>query len=132
MISQILLGSVLAYVGWTITCLEANVRKARRFKVPIVRLPVDVNNIFWILLQPHVWKILDRLPFEWLSYPRFLRLSRRGWYFAERAELHVDLGRVWVLVTPMAINLHFADPDTMHDIMTRRGDFQRPTKELSQ
>ncbi|KAI1391585.1 putative cytochrome P450 [Hypoxylon trugodes] len=30
----------------------------------------------------------------------------------------------------MAINLHFADPDTIHNIVNRRGDFQRPTKEL--
>ncbi|KAI3392482.1 hypothetical protein diail_5646 [Diaporthe ilicicola] len=130
MISQVLLASVLAYIIWTIACLEGNVRKAREFKVPIVRLPIDANNVFWILLQPHVWKILDRLPIRWSSFPRFVRFSRRGWYFAEGAEPHVQLGPVWVLVSPMAINLHFADPDTIRDIVTRRGDFQRPTKEL--
>ncbi|KAI0386948.1 putative cytochrome P450 [Hypomontagnella monticulosa] len=130
MISEILLGCALAYTVWSIACLEANVRKARDLKVPIVRLPIDANNVFWILLQPHVWKILDRLPFNWSSYPRFVRFSRRGWYFAERADAHVQLGPVWALVSPMAINVHFADPDTIRDIVTRRGDFQRPTKEL--
>ncbi|KAI0166897.1 putative cytochrome P450 [Hypoxylon sp. FL1284] len=30
----------------------------------------------------------------------------------------------------MAIDLHFADPDTIHNIVTRRGDFQRPSREL--
>lgn len=131
MIGELLLGCALAYILWTIACLEANVHKARDFKVPVVRLPIDANNIFWIILQPHVWKVLDRLPFDWSSYPRFVRFSRRGWYFAERAEAHVQLGPVWALVSPMAINLHFADPDTIRDIVTRRGDFQRPTKELS-
>ncbi|XDG07063.1 hypothetical protein ABKA04_006678 [Annulohypoxylon sp. FPYF3050] len=38
---------------------------------------------------------------------------------------------VWALVSPVSINLHFADPDTIHDILTRRGDFQRPSKELA-
>lgn len=132
MFSVILLGCVfLAYTVWTIVCLEANVRKARSFNVPIVRLPIDSNNVFWILLQPYVWKILDRLPFNWSTYSRFLRYSRRGWYFAERADAHVHLGPVWALVSPMAINIHFADPETIRDIVTRRGDFQRPTKELS-
>lgn len=131
MFGQILLGCALAYIVWTFACLESNVRKARNLKVPIVRLPIDSNNVFWILLQPYVWKFLSCLPFSWSSYPRFLRYSRRGWYFAERAEAHVHLGPVWALVSPMAINLHFADPDTIRDILTRRGDFQRLTKELS-
>ncbi|KAI1471097.1 putative cytochrome P450 [Daldinia caldariorum] len=130
MIVELLLGCALAYIVWSIACLEANVRKARDFQVPIVRLPIDANNVLWILLQPHVWKILDGLPFNWSSYPRFVRFSRRGWYFAERAKAHEQLGPVWALVSPMAINLHFADPDTIRDIVTRRGDFQRPTKEL--
>ncbi|KAI1081624.1 putative cytochrome P450 [Whalleya microplaca] len=130
MLSELLLGCILTYIVWSFVCLEANVHKARDFKVPIVRLPIDVNNVFWILLQPLIWKILDRFPFNWSSYPRFVRFSRRGWYFAERAEAHVQLGPVWALVTPMAINLHFADPDTIRDIVTRRGDFQRPYKEL--
>lgn len=128
--AQLLLGCVLAYTVWSFACLEAHVRKARGFNVPVVRLPIDSNNVFWIILQPHVWKILDRLPFAWFSYPRFVRFSRRGWYFAERARAHEELGPVWALVSPLAINLHFADPDTIRDIVTRRGDFQRPTKEL--
>ncbi|KAK5629359.1 hypothetical protein RRF57_005074 [Xylaria bambusicola] len=43
-------------------CSEANVRKAKAPKAPVARLPIDSNNVLWILLQPHVWKILDALP----------------------------------------------------------------------
>ncbi|KAI0513196.1 cytochrome P450 [Xylaria bambusicola] len=130
MLAVLFIGAVLAYVAWTIACLEANVRKAKAIKVPVVRLPIDSNNVLWILLQPQVWKILDALPIEWSSYPRFVRFSRRGWYFAERATIHEQIGPVWALVSPVAINIHFADPDTIHDIVTRRGDFQRPIAEL--
>ncbi|KAF2964629.1 hypothetical protein GQX73_g8934 [Xylaria multiplex] len=130
MITLFCVGAALAYVIWTIVCLEANVYKATGLKVPIVRLPIDSNNVIWILLQPHVWKVLDILPFDWSSYPRFVRFSRRGWYFAERARIHEEIGHVWALVTPVAINIHFADPDAIHDIVKRRGDFQRPIAEL--
>jgi hypothetical protein len=34
-------------------------------------------------------------------------------------------------VSPVSINIHVADPDAIRDIVTHRGDFQRPTAELS-
>ncbi|ETS77360.1 hypothetical protein PFICI_11234 [Pestalotiopsis fici W106-1] len=125
-----LLALASAYIVWSFVCLETNVRNARALDFPVVRLPIDANNVFWILLQPHVWTILDHLPFNWSSYPRFVRYSRRGWYVAERADAHVHLGPVWALVSPVSINVHVADPDTIQDIVTRRGDFQRPSAEL--
>ncbi|KAK8005919.1 hypothetical protein PG991_012216, partial [Apiospora marii] len=110
--------------------LEANVRQARGLGVPVVRLPVDVNNLLWILVQPHVWKVLDRLPVPWSAYPTCVRYARRGWYMPARAEAHVRLGPVWALVTPVQICVHVADPDAILDMVTRRGDFQRPGPEL--
>ncbi|TGJ81736.1 hypothetical protein E0Z10_g7023 [Xylaria hypoxylon] len=130
MLALFFVSAGLAYVIWTIACLEANVRKAKALKVPIIRLPIDSNNVMWILLQARVWKILDKLPVDWSSYPLFVRLSRRGWFFAERATIHEHTGPVFVLVSPVSINVHFADPDTIRDIVTRRGDFQRPIAEL--
>lgn len=131
MIGYILLASGIAYVSWSLACLEINARKALALGIPIVRLPIDVNNIFWILLQPHVWKVLDCLPFPWASYPRVVRYLRRGWYIPDKAESHVQLGPVWALVTPVAFDVHVAEPDAILEILTRRGDFQRPIAELS-
>ncbi|KAI1121847.1 putative cytochrome P450 [Nemania abortiva] len=130
MLALIALGVNLAYIIWTIVCLEANVRKAKALKVPIIRLPIDSNNNIWILLQSFVWEILDKLPIAWSSYPRFVRLSRRGWLFTEKAKIHEQEGPVWALVTPVAINIQVADRDAIRDIVTRRGDFQRPIAEL--
>ncbi|RYO79854.1 hypothetical protein DL766_003109 [Monosporascus sp. MC13-8B] len=129
MIVQLFLGSVLAYLLWSIICLEINARKARSLKVPFVRIPIDSNNVPWTIVQPHVWNILDRLPIKWSSYPDFVRYSRRGWHFADKSETHVRLGPVWALVTPVAIYLHFADADAINEIFTRRTDFVRPIKE---
>ncbi|KAI0101359.1 putative cytochrome P450 [Nemania sp. FL0031] len=125
MLAFLIVNACLAYVTWTIACLEANVRKAEALKVPTVSLPIDSNNVIWILLQPHVWEILDRLPIKWSSYPRFVRFSLH-----ERARIYEEVGPMWALVSLMAINIHFADPDAIRDILKRRGDFQRPYAEL--
>lgn len=132
MIVQLLVGTALAYLIWSIICLEINVRKARALDVPVVRLPIDTNNIPWVILQPHVWKILDRLPIKWSSYPDVIRFARRGWHFADKSETHVRLGPIWALVTPVAIYLQFADPDAIQEIFSRRTDFVRPIKEYSE
>src|SRR2546423_1357059 len=100
MLGVILVGLASAYSIWSVVCLEANVRKARALGLPVARLPVDANNVFWILFQPHFYSLLDRLPIRWLSYPSFVRFSRRGWYFAERANAHLQLGPIWALVSP--------------------------------
>ncbi|KAK7978719.1 cytochrome P450 monooxygenase [Apiospora saccharicola] len=126
MLAYSLVALVLSYIGWTLICLEANVRKARRLGVPVQRLPVDVHNLLWIIIQPHIWKVLDRLPIPWASYPTCIRYARRGWYVPAKAEAHVRMGPVWALVTPVMIDVHVADPDAILDMVTRRGDFQRP------
>lgn len=51
MILQLGLYSGLAYFGWSVICLELNVRKARSLNIPVVRLPIDPVNFFWIFLS---------------------------------------------------------------------------------
>lgn len=131
MIGTVILGSVVAYMIWTFVELELNVRKARQLDVPYIRLPIDSNNVLWTISQPYVWNMLDRLPFPWFSYPDFVRYSRRGWHYVDRSDTHVRLGPVWALVTPVAIYMHFADPNAINEIFTRRRDFVRPVKEYS-
>ncbi|KAK5993820.1 Cytochrome P450 monooxygenase ORF6-like protein [Cladobotryum mycophilum] len=129
MILQLLLTSVLAYTLWSLVCLESNVRKARAIGLPVVRIPVDGMNIPWQTFQSLIWSILDRLPISWSSYPDWVRFIRRGWYFADKSETHVRLGPVWALVTPAAIHIHFADPEAVQEIYSRREEFVRPVKE---
>ncbi|TGJ76588.1 hypothetical protein E0Z10_g10868 [Xylaria hypoxylon] len=123
------LGPVLGYMIWTVSTLERNVRKARQLNVPYICLPIDGNNVLWAAFQPYIWSILDRLPFKWVSYPDFVRYSRRGWEYADRSDTHVHLGPVWALITPVAVYLQFADPGAVNEIFTRRSDFVRPVKE---
>ncbi|KAM4054659.1 cytochrome p450 [Hirsutella rhossiliensis] len=108
MILTLLFTAALAYVIWSLACLESNVRKARAIGVPVVRLPIDVHNIPWTTLQP---------------------LSSGPSSTAFPSDTHLRLGPAWALVTPMAIHLQFADPDAIRDMFARREDFVRPIKD---
>jgi hypothetical protein len=123
MIAQLLLGLGVAYLIWSITTMEINYRRASSMGIPLVRLPVDPMNIAWLILEPPLWRLLDRLPFDWGTFARY---SRREWAFHDRAESHY--GPAWALVTPCAIYVYVADPDAIHDIFTRRANFLRPSR----
>jgi hypothetical protein len=132
MIFKLVIAFALAYFGWSMICLERNVRKARSLGVPVVRLPIDPVNFLWIFLQAHVWRLLDRLPIAWSSYPDFIRFSYRGWHFREKSNPAVWFGPVWALVTPVTFYLHFTDPDAINELFSRRSDFIRPVKNYSE
>lgn len=129
MIAQTLLGFALAYLIWSLVSMEVNYRRAASMGIPLVRLPVDPMNIPWLILEPSLWRLLDRLPFSWGTFGRF---SRRGWHFHDKAASHLQYGPAWALVTPRDIYVYVADPDAIHDIFVRRGDFLRPSKLYSE
>lgn len=128
MIVQILLGLGVAYLAWSLVAMEFNYRRASSMGIPLVRLPIDPLNIPWLILEPPLWRLLDRLPFSWGNFRRY---SRRGWHFHDKAESHLHYGPIWALVTPRDIYVYVADPDAIHDIFLRRGDFLRPSKMYS-
>ena len=108
--------------------MEINYRRAASMSIPLVRLPIDPENIVWLVLEPHLWRLLDRLPF---SFGNFGRYSRRGWHFRDKAKSHLRYGPAWALVTPAGVHVYVADPDAVQDIFNRRGDFLRPSKMYS-
>ena len=110
--------------------MELNYKWASSMGIPLVRLPVDPLNIPWLLLGPLLWRFLDRIvPF---SFGTFGRYSRRGWHFHEKANSHLQYGPAWALVTPRDVYVYVADPNAIHDMFTRRGDFLRHIKMYSE
>ncbi|KAK3176181.1 hypothetical protein OEA41_007504 [Lepraria neglecta] len=105
--------------------MEINYQRASSMGIPLVRIPVDPINIAWILLEPTLWRLLDYLRIDWGTFGRY---SRRGWHFHDKAKSHLKYGPAWALVSPRDIYVYVADPDAIHDIFIRRGDFQRPSK----
>lgn len=105
MIPLLLLGLTHAYFVWCLVRLEVNVRKARALKVPVVRIPFDLNNYVWVIVQPLLWTVLARVPVPWSSYPDFVRFSHRNCYFLEKSSPATRFGSVWALVSPGGVHL---------------------------
>lgn len=128
MIIYYLVAGFAVYFAWTVLALERNHKRARPMNIPLVRLPIDPMNILWVVLEPHLLAVVDKLPF---SFGNFGKYSRRGWFFADKAGSHLRYGPVWALVTPRDIYVYVADPGAVHEIFTRREDFLRPSKMYS-
>ena len=86
MLPYILLSLGIAWVAYTFLTLAVNVHRARAMKVPLIVVPVSPMNTLWIVVEPLVFRILDRLPFRLGSFGRY---GRRGWHFHNKAASHV-------------------------------------------
>jgi len=128
MILNVIVTLGLGYLLWSLLAMENNYRRASKMGIPLVRLPVDPMNLPWLILEPYLWRVLNRLPFNWGTFGHY---SRRGWHFRDKAQSHLKYGQVWALVTPCDIYIYCADPDAVHDIFTRRSDFLCPSKMYS-
>jgi hypothetical protein len=119
-----------AYLTWSLICLHINYTRAKRIGIPLVRLPIDPLNVFFQVFESHVWALLDRLPLK-AFLPRWTKYARRGWFFEDKAETSLRLGKIWGLVTPVGIYVQLNDPEAINDVLSRRIDFQRPTEPYS-
>ena len=123
MLPQILLSLGVAWIAYTFLTLAVNVHRARAMKVPLIVVPVSPMNTLWIVFEPLVFRILDRLRFRLGSFGRY---GRRGWHFHDKAASHVELGDAWALVTPRETFLHVCNPEAINEVFARRQDFVRP------
>jgi cytochrome P450 len=124
MLFILILGLYLFWVGWTALCLANNYRRARKLGFPIVLLPISSMNILWIVIQPAVISLVERI----FGTSSFTRFAPRDWHFREKAYPHIEFGDAWALVTPGQIWFNVADPDAITDIFQRRTQFIRPVE----
>ncbi|KAJ5560258.1 cytochrome P450 [Penicillium frequentans] len=93
--------------------------------IPLVRLPVDGQNVLWASIEGHLWPLLDRLSINWGTFGIY---SRRGWSFKDNGDSHRRYGPIWALVTPVGIYVQVADPGAINEVFQRRIDFIRPVE----
>ncbi|KAF2653148.1 putative cytochrome P450 monooxygenase [Lophiostoma macrostomum CBS 122681] len=125
MLAELLGGVALSYSVWSIFALQQNYRRATSMGIPLIWLPVDPLNVPFQVIEPHLFRLLDLIPFQ---LPPFIYHLRRGWYFGDKADTHLKHGPVWALVTPRDIHVHLSDAEAIHSVFSRRGDFIRPQK----
>lgn len=113
---------------WSIIAMEFNMRRASTMNIPLIRLYIEPQNKLWVMIEPHLWPWLDKLPLDWGTFGRY---SRRGWFFADRGDSHRRYGPVFALVTPRSIYVYVANVEATNEILQRRADFLRPVEQFS-
>jgi hypothetical protein len=120
---------VALYVGWSLLCMEIVYRRHSAIGVPLLRLPIDPLNIPYQVFEPHFFRFIDALPAKLV--PNFVQYMRRGWFFSDKSTSHQRYGPIFGFATPRRLHLYVADSDAVHDMFTRRLDFQRPSENYS-
>ncbi|KAK2593318.1 hypothetical protein QQS21_008961 [Conoideocrella luteorostrata] len=98
---------------------------ARKVNVPLRLLPISHGNPFWMIVDRKVLRVVKRL-LPWTRNSNFIRYNWRGWEVDERCKAHLEMGDVFMHVTPGGNSLHICNPDSLIEIFKRRSDFPRP------
>ncbi|PYH85407.1 putative cytochrome P450 [Aspergillus uvarum CBS 121591] len=122
----LLLGTTL--FAWTLYSLKGliqNIKSVRKLNIPYHVLPASPVNPLWIVLEPVIYFILDRLPFE---FGRVRHYGRRSWQFGDRAQSHLRMGDAWALATSSEVFVYVCDAEAITQIINRRAVFTRPVE----
>ncbi|KAF7900088.1 hypothetical protein EAF00_004424 [Botryotinia globosa] len=63
------------------------------------------------------------------SWPT-IRFGRRAWEFKDKAQIHLEIGDIFVMVTPDKNVMYICDVDTLSEVLLRRNEFKRPREVL--
>ena len=124
MILYLILG--LLPFGWSLysgISFVTNYNRVRHLEIPKVLTPICPSNVVWVVTQSLFLPLLERLPF---GLGKWTRYSRWGWEYKEKYHTHVELGDVWMTVSPANNWVYVADPEAINEIFTRRQEFRRP------
>ncbi|KAI0402659.1 hypothetical protein F4802DRAFT_617385 [Xylaria palmicola] len=77
-----------------------------------------------MIIDRRIIQYVRRLPL--LGDRSFTRYNWRGWEVDDRCRSHLEMGDVYMQVTPGKNWLYLCDPETLLDVFRRRSDFPRP------
>lgn len=130
MASYLLLVLVLPLISiivWNLYKLAANYAVARKVGVPLIVLPISPENPTWVLISDFCIPMIKRIPF---GSGTFTRYCHRGWEFYDRNRTHLELGDVFMAVTPRKNVLYVCNAEALAEVIERRNEFQRPLEVL--
>ncbi|KAI1736050.1 cytochrome P450 [Xylaria scruposa] len=120
---RFVVASVLAWTIYSWICLWQNYKSARKLGIPLRILPISHGNPFWMIIDRKIVQYVRKLPFGDCSFTRY---NWRGWEVNDRCRSHLEMGDVYMQVTPGKNWLYLCDPDSLLDVFRRRSDFPRP------
>ena len=124
-----LISSAVAWVVYSWIALLQNYNIARRIGIPLRIVPISHGNPFWMIIDKRIVSLLKRFPW---SRGNLTRYNWRGWEVDDRCGSHLEMGDVYMQVTPGKNWLYICNPVTLMDIFRRRSDFPRPLEIFGQ
>ena len=122
LLSTLLVSATWAFYSWY--CLLLNYLTARTIGVLIVLIPISPENPVWMLVDKKFFiPFFERLPFGSGSFTRY---NWRGWEFKDKNKSHLEMGDVFVVVSPGRNALYVCEAEALVDISRKRADFPRP------
>jgi hypothetical protein len=119
----LVLSILLGWTAYSSYCLLLNYLSARKIGVPIRVIPISHENPLWMMVDTSILRFFKYFP---LGNGSFTRYNWRGWEFADKCTSHLEMGDVFMLVTPGRNWLYVCNADCLVDIFQRRVDFPRP------
>ena len=120
----------LIWLLYSTFCLLRNYLRARSVGIPLVVLPISPENPIWMLVDKAFFvPVIERLPLN-LGRNNVTRYNWRGWEFQDKYKSHLELGDIFMTVSPGRNTLYVCNAETAEDIFKRRLDFQRPVELL--
>ncbi|RYC61640.1 hypothetical protein CHU98_g4574 [Xylaria longipes] len=119
----LLIASTLTWTAYSWICLWQNYQSARKLGIPLRILPISHGNPFWMIVDRRIIRYIRRLPFGNCSFTRY---NWRGWEIGDRCRSHLEMGDIYMQVTPGKNWLYLCDPESLLDVFRRRSDFPRP------
>ena len=113
-----------AWVLYSWYCLLKDYLIARKTGIPLVVIPISHENPIWMIVDKKIFvPLFQSHPF---GFGSFIRYNWRGWEFANKNRPHLEMGDVFVVVTPVRNWLYFCNAEALVDVFQRRTDFPRP------
>ncbi|KAF7871970.1 uncharacterized protein EAF02_009075 [Botrytis sinoallii] len=128
LITTLLLLLPLTWGGRNIYKLYQNYILAKKIGVLIIILTLSPQNPIWMLLADIIVPLFQKLSIT-RSWP-LIRFGRRAWEFKDKAQIHLEIGDIFIMVTPDKNILYICDADTLSEVLLRRNEFKRPREVL--
>ncbi|OJJ42217.1 hypothetical protein ASPZODRAFT_137409 [Penicilliopsis zonata CBS 506.65] len=115
---------VLLYIIYKIASFIRFYIIGRRTGFPLILTPIFSQGILWMVLGPTLQPVFQKYLPEWIY--RRLDIVTNGWDFRRKNQMHLQLGKAFVVVSPDECSLWVGDPALAAVVLARRKDFVQP------
>jgi len=124
--------AVLALPGilliWSAISFQANYAKAKQTGLPILTRYISPTNPLWMVCGSTITRTLSALG---LCTTNFRRFYFFGWEANERHQVHVELGPLFLLVSPGGNWLYVSDAEVIDNVLRHPKAFRRNMEQMS-